>query len=738
MTTRAPAALSLLALLSACGGGLVNQNPADEDGDSVGGNPNLFVETEFIDFGAVELGRTETANLTVRNSGTGDLEVSDYTFSDGVFNTSGIPSVIPAGGNAVINLTFLPTDYGVFNGAMTVLTNDPDQSALEISLRGSVISDADGDGFDSIEAGGDDCDDEDAAINPDADDAWYDGLDSNCDGADDYDQDGDGFQTDVWNTDMGTGGDCQDNNATIHPGATDDWYDGVDSNCDGSDDFDRDGDGFRHPAGGGDDCDDENADKNPDATELFNGLDDDCNGEIDTDVVATNGDVHYYGAAAGNRFGSALTVGDVDEDGYADLIVGAYNYDAGSGAVSIYDGSSMPADGSTVEDGNNFFSGDGSADNLGWWVGFYDEMATGGAHVAVGAPGANGSYGAVYIIPGSDARTAGDTADAVTVIQGGSWTGGTGYYVGRGMAQDLDLDGDGIQDSFGFFQQSSSASQQAYQFLLYGDNTGTYTLSDVDATYSTPGNAPVGYRNMSNGGDLDGDGLDDAIFCDHFADISATNDGGVWALWGDSVRYSNSSATSLATAGTLLTKGENYERHGWQCGIGDDMDGDGAAELWVFNPGTNSLYVIPGGDDLRTGGFDADAVATHVYAVNSSNPWPNGIRPIGDWDGDGIQEVAAGMRNSPIATSSGGQIWVFSSQDDPGEYSVNQIHSQIEGDTDLGNELYGAKLPGMMGDFNGDGALDFVAGDYGWDELDSSGAVLNNNLGGVFISYGSN
>lgn len=734
---RSPAALSLVALLSACGGGLVNTVGDDDDTGAVAGNPNLFVESEFVDFGAVELGRTETANLTIRNSGTGDLEVSDYTFTERVFNTSGIPSVIPAGGNAVVNLTFLPNDYGVYSGTMSIITNDPDQSTLEISLRGSVISDADEDGYDSIEAGGDDCDDEDPDINPGAEDAWYDGQDTNCDGADDYDQDGDGFQTDVWNTDPTTGGDCQDANPSIYPGAEDTWYDGIDSDCDGSDDFDRDGDGFQHPLGGGDDCDDESVDVNPDATEMFNGLDDDCNGEVDTDVVATDGDVVYYGAGPGNRFGSALTVGDVDEDGYADLIVGAYNYDSGSGAVAIYDGSSMPASASTVEDGNNFFTGDGSADQLGYWVGFYDEMITGGAHVAVGAPGANGNYGAVYILPGADARSAGDTSDAVTTILGGSYSSGTAYYVGRGMAQDLDLDGDGLQDSFGAYFHSTSSTAQAYQFLLYGDNTGSFTLSDVDAKWNTPGNAPVAYRNMSNGGDLDGDGLDDAIYCDHFADISATNDGGVWAVWGDTTRYSNSSPTSMASSGTLLTKGDNYERHGWQCGIGDDMDGDGAAELWVFNPGTNSLYVIPGGDDLRNGNVDADAAATHIYTVSSSNPWPNGIRPMGDWDGDGVQEMGVGMRHSPIATSSGGQLWVFSSQQDPGEYSVNQIYSQIEGDTDLGNQYYAERISGFMGDINGDGALDFVAGDNGWDELDSSGAVLNNNVGGVFISYGS-
>ena len=53
---------------------------------------------------------------------------------------------------------------------------------------GAMEDDLDCDGF----ANGEDCAPEDAAINPDAEDTWYDGIDSNCDGVDDYDQDGDG------------------------------------------------------------------------------------------------------------------------------------------------------------------------------------------------------------------------------------------------------------------------------------------------------------------------------------------------------------------------------------------------------------------------------------------------------------------------------------------------------------------------------------------------------------------
>jgi hypothetical protein len=76
---------------------------------------------------------------------------------------------------------------------------------------------------------------------------WYDGVDSNCDGVDDFDQDQDGDPI----AEAG-GGDCDDLDASRSSLIAEVWYDGIDSNCDGLDDFDQDGDGVIVP----DDCDD--------------------------------------------------------------------------------------------------------------------------------------------------------------------------------------------------------------------------------------------------------------------------------------------------------------------------------------------------------------------------------------------------------------------------------------------------------------------------------------------------
>ena len=84
--------------------------------------------------------------------------------------------------------------------------------------------DADSDGYPASN----DCDDADPERNPGAEETWYDGIDQDCDGQSDFDSDRDGF-------DIGEqgGADCDDNNAAINPDATE-QLDATDHDCDGA------------------------------------------------------------------------------------------------------------------------------------------------------------------------------------------------------------------------------------------------------------------------------------------------------------------------------------------------------------------------------------------------------------------------------------------------------------------------------------------------------------------------
>ena len=127
-----------------------------------------------------------------------------------------------------------------------------------------------------------DCDDTVNGVNPSQPDTWYDGIDTDCAGEDDYDQDRDSFVIDAYAgletqyvADSGAlpSGDCDDLDDSLYPGAPDAWYDGVDSNCADDDDFDQDLDGQDAEAeAGGPDCDD------LDSSIYYDGVDQDCDG----------------------------------------------------------------------------------------------------------------------------------------------------------------------------------------------------------------------------------------------------------------------------------------------------------------------------------------------------------------------------------------------------------------------------------------------------------------------------
>ncbi len=164
------------------------------------------------------------------------------------------------------------------------------------------IDDRDGDGA----GDGIDCWPDDPTQYPGAGD-WCDGLDNDCDELVDegFDEDEDGY-LDAERC-PGLGQDCDDSNPTVYPGASE-VCDGVDEDCDGvvDDDpidgypgwTDADGDGWGDSGRPGSfctdhsgwsnqegDCDDSDPTVFPWASESCNGVDDDCDEEVDEDPV---------------------------------------------------------------------------------------------------------------------------------------------------------------------------------------------------------------------------------------------------------------------------------------------------------------------------------------------------------------------------------------------------------------------------------------------------------------------
>jgi len=186
-----------------------------------------------------------------------------------------------------------------------------------------ATTDNDGDGYSNHPDV--DCNDGNASINPGASEIC-DGLDNNCDGQIDEgltfvdyyaDIDSDTFgdpNSTISTCDGAPSGyvtdntDCNDNDVNINPDATEILDNGEDDDCnpgtlDSSADIDDDGDGFTENEG---DCDDTKAAINPNAVEICDGIDNDCDGDIDdadSNIDASSQSTWYA---------------DTDEDGFGD------------------------------------------------------------------------------------------------------------------------------------------------------------------------------------------------------------------------------------------------------------------------------------------------------------------------------------------------------------------------------------------------------------------------------------
>jgi hypothetical protein len=355
------------------------------------------------------------------------------------------------------------------------------------------------------------------------------------------------------------------------------------------------------------------------------------------------------GVLAGGRAGTSVDgAGDVNGDGYADVIVGAPAPDSTEGgAAYVIFGKPDSAAVSVAElvaGGTGGFRLDGgiAGDRAGESVaGAGDVNGDGLADVVVSAPYASSGFGEAYVVYGKTSST------PVTL---GSFSN-EGFTI-RGWVEDaLDLSATGVGDVNGDGLADVGLATTSGVYVVYGDDAP----ADIDLAALVPaqGFAVRGLNEselfdskVSGAGDVNGDGYDDIA-------VSAPLRQSVAVVFGTPSRADVSLEALTALDGFVISIGTMYEGQsvGFSVSGGGDLNGDGLSDLFITN------YNQEGGDypdrafwifgapsalprDLSNlqGGIVITGEGTELRGAPVSS--------VGDANGDGLDDWIVGSPNS--------------------------------------------------------------------------------------------
>ncbi len=328
------------------------------------------------------------------------------------------------------------------------------------------------------------------------------------------------------------------------------------------------------------------------------------------------------------RFGRSFAVGDWNNDGYPDLVVGALQADRSAiddtGAVYLYEGQE---NGLVNTEPNKVIYGKRGGGQSGSSLALCDFNGDGQQDLAVGAW--------VSEIGGQPSNS-----------------GMIRVYLNRA----------------GEFLDSEDQELQG-QSLTLDESTGQYT-------WNARAEHRIGY--YLSAGDLDGDGRCDLVASSYstrgFADVNDTGEVQIFKgmeTFGDPPLNGPDGGLTLLPV-QVITKSAtdaNGARLGWRTAIAD-RDGDGHAELFVSQPrshinandaGAIFIYEFESLSAEPAINYSSTADATESLAGGTSSEYFGYSLSLGDFDGDGDQDLAVGAYNDEVegSPSNVGTLRVF-------------------------------------------------------------------------------
>jgi len=487
-------------------------------------------------------------------------------------------------------------------------------------------------------------------------------------------------------------------------------------------------------------------------------------------IAAGSGGFVINGQCAGDSSGTSVAnAGDVNGDGFADLIVGAFLGDpaagtsAGRSYVVFGKANTSAINLSAIDAGTGGFviNGQCSYDLSGISVASAGDVNGDGlADLIVGADSADpaaGSYaGRSYVVFGKATTTAINLSAIAAgsggfVINGQCGSDQSGYSV----ASAGDVNGDGLADLIVGADSSdpTSGSSAGRSYVVFGKaNTTAINLSAIAAGtggFVINGQCSDDYSGISvaSAGDVNGDGLADLIVGALLGDPAAgTSAGRSYVVFGKATATAiNLSAIDAGSGGFVINGQSAGDYSGGSVASAGDVNGDGLADLIVgadsSNPAAGSnagrSYVVFGKANTSAINLSAIAAGTGGFVINgqcASDFSGRSVASAGDMNGDGLADLIVGaVASDTAAGTSAGRSYVVFGKATTTAINLSAIAAGIGGFVINGQCAgdYSGSSVASAGDVNGDGLADLIVG------AANADPAAGGNAGRSYVIFGS-